>query len=88
MISNFEDASCNPKLNNQCRLLYIQEPINGIHITIIKHVAFANDYYYFKTKVYNIVSQTIIGCNSKITNVFVGLLGFMNGYCKYVCNIT
>jgi hypothetical protein len=57
----------------------IMGAIDDIHIAITKPSnAFVKDYYYHKTKGYNIVAQAVVDRQKRFTNVYVGLLGSVN----------
>jgi len=70
-----------------CGLLNVQGAIDGMHISILKHVLFLEDYYYHKLDGYSLVAQAIVDCKKRFTNVFVGLLGSVNDWrvlCEFV----
>ncbi len=52
--------------------------IDGTHISIVKPFSYPKNYYYHKSSGYSVVAQTLIDCNKRFIDVFVGLLGSVN----------
>jgi hypothetical protein len=53
--------------------------INGTHISIAKPIiVFLKDYYYHKTRGYDIVAQIVVDSKKRFLDVFVGLFRNVN----------
>jgi len=57
----------------------VQGAIDGIHIFIVKPFAYFENYYHHKFGGYSVVVEALIDCKKKVIDVFVGLLGSVNG---------
>jgi hypothetical protein len=55
-----------------CGLLNVQGAIDGMHISIVKHVLFLENYYYHKSNGYNLVAQAVVDCKKRFTDVVCG----------------
>lgn len=64
---------------NLCKMPSIMGAINGTHISIAKPISvFLKDYYYHKTRGYNIVAQVVVDSKKRFLDVFVGLFRNVN----------
>ncbi len=52
--------------------------INGTFISIVEPFSYLENYYYHKSSGYSVVAQTLLDCNKRFIDVFVGLLGSVN----------
>ncbi len=64
---------------NFCDMPSVMGAIDGAHICIVELVGvFSKNYYYHKTRGYNIVAEVVVNSWKRILDIYVGLLGSVN----------
>jgi len=67
---------------NSCDMLNMMGAIDGTHISIAKPSSvYSKDYFFHKTRGYNVVAQTMVDSQKRFMDVYVGLLRSVNDFC-------